>query len=260
MLFQLETALRELIIEALQAIAGPRWYRERLPGSSLEQFKAALELDRLTRWTKNVPHHPIYYVGFPDLRSTIELRENWAAAFGKIFPRNKDLVTTDLLELEFIRNKVAHNRRATSFDSSIVATAYTKLSTIVGADHFAELSRRYTVETNIAARLEELLREADVGFTICARGLRPPRLNAWQAAEAVWWWFDDLYLGYSLGRIRAYFDALQDYKSTWPKGRDTTDDWGPATDRKLLHTAAQVDLTAIIGRWRRQPTYRSEAT
>ncbi len=255
MLFSLESALRELIIETLERIAGPRWYRKRLPGATLDQFRTNLATDRASRWTNNIPHHPIYYLGFPDLRATIEQRENWSGAFAAIFPRNKDLVTTDLIELEFIRNKVAHNRLATAADQAIVETARAKLSTAIGPDYFRDLSMRHTVETMIPEHLEELKREADISFALCARGRKLVRFDTWRRANDQWWWFDDMYLAHSLGRINSFFRSLEEYKRLWDETSGSgLEAWATTMDVKRLYAAAELDLRNVIGRWRGVPS------
>jgi hypothetical protein len=248
LLFRIETVLRELIIDALSTLDGPRWFQRRLPSECRDQFKLGLERDRATKWTTNVPHHPVYYINFPDLRLTIEQRENWASTFKDIFPKNKELVTTDLLELEFIRNKVAHNRRATSSDVDIVKAAHSKLSNALGPRRFELLVGRYTNEPNIPRHIQALLREVDVSYSLCARGRLVLRLDQWKLACRTWWWFDEAYLGRSLGRVNTYFERLEDYQRI-PRDSPTLASWARDQDIASRHIAARADLQSIHERW-----------
>jgi hypothetical protein len=250
-LFAIETVLRELIIETLSGLDGPKWYQHRLPSECREQFKMGVERDRTTKWTRNIPHHPVYYIDFPDLRLTIEQKENWTAGFREIFPKAKDLVTTDLVELEFIRNKVAHNRRATESDLEVVRAAYSKLMNILGSTVFTTLASRYTVEPDIRGHLELLLREGDIALTIAVRGRTLARLNHWQEAKDKWWWFDESYLGYSLSRITAYFAALREYQGLAPElGVGDRLAWAVNARLGDAHRASKEDLGQVLLRWK----------
>ena len=117
-LFAIENGLRELIISSLATAAGPRWYRSRLPGDVLDKYRQGATIERSTSWTQLVPHHPMYYVDFADLRKILERDDNWRDSFEVIFKR-RDLLASTLSELEFIRNKIAHNRKATLQDLRI---------------------------------------------------------------------------------------------------------------------------------------------
>lgn len=249
-LFAIETVLRELIIESLTELEGPKWYQRRLPSECREQFKAGVDRDRTTRWTRNVPHHPVYYIDFPDLRLTIEQKDNWSAAFREIFPKAKELVTTDLVELEFIRNKVAHNRRATDADLEVVRAAYSKLASVLGSVRFAELADRYTVEPEIPQRLSLLRREGDVSMTIAVRGRPLARLDRWHEAIHAWWWFDETYLGYSLARISRYFDSLLEYQILPAASQAELAAWSTQHGVQAAHADTREDFEQILLRWR----------
>jgi hypothetical protein len=111
-LYQIETALRELIIEVLSKVEGSKWYLRRLPGDILQKYKDGRILERQIPWTQFIPHNPIYYVDFPHLKVIMERSDNWKDAFEPIFAR-KEVVIGILIEIEPIRNKIAHNRKAT---------------------------------------------------------------------------------------------------------------------------------------------------
>jgi len=185
-LFEIENALRELIVESMSAVAGPRWYHHRLPHESRVNVEQGLARDHQTRWTQNVIHHPMYYVDFSDLRLTIEQRDNWSDAFRQVFSKNKELVTTDLSELEFIRNKVAHNRRASTVDVDVVRAAHAKLTSVLG-NRLEALSQRYSIVSSAATYLGQLKREGEVAYTLCSRGRRIKNLGTWELAASTWW-------------------------------------------------------------------------
>jgi hypothetical protein len=249
LLFAFETILRELTIDVLARRHGPRWYRTQLPPDAYEHYRSGINRDRSTRWTSNVPHHPVYYLTFPDLRATIELRENWAIDFREIFARNKEILSTDLAELEFIRNKVAHNRRASTPDFAIARAAYEKLLHQLGPLRAGDLMGRYTIATDIARQLLALQREAVVSFALASRRKRIRRLEHWSAAVERWWWFDDSYLGFSVGRVEQYFRQVSDSASDRDSLHEQTAGSPALTD---LFARCRSDLDSIIAAWPRE--------
>jgi hypothetical protein len=58
LLYEIESALRELIIEELTSLAGSRWYKQRLPGDALEKYREAKKFEKSVKWSQLVPHHP----------------------------------------------------------------------------------------------------------------------------------------------------------------------------------------------------------
>src|SRR6266511_1781355 len=126
-IYMIETCLREFIIEMLAAVAGPKWFKSRMPGNLLEKCRESVRFERQIKWTQFVPHHQLYYLDFPELKTIIVRTDNWSDAFEPIFKR-QDIFVGTVSELEPIRNKIAHNRRATSTDLRIVEAAYSKLT------------------------------------------------------------------------------------------------------------------------------------
>jgi hypothetical protein len=100
LLYSIETAMRELIVEKLSSAYGPTWYKRALPGGEiLTKYKNARLYEKSTPWVQYIPYNPIYYLDFPDLTTIIERNDNWETVFKYIFHR-KDIVTTTLRELE----------------------------------------------------------------------------------------------------------------------------------------------------------------
>ena len=158
-LYKIENGLRELIIDLLKDVAGPSWYKRRMPGDILEKYLKGRESELKVPWTQLIPHHPIYYVDFPDLKKIIERTDNWKDKFVQIFSR-RDILSGTLSEIQVVRNKIAHNRKTTYNDLNIIKGAYTKLSQIIGEKKFTELVSRCTCALNIQERLTGLRKEA----------------------------------------------------------------------------------------------------
>jgi len=245
-LYSIETALRELIIESLKAVDGSRWYKRRLPGDVLEKYRKGIEFERSAKWSQLVPHHPIYYIDFPDLKKIMECEDNWKDAFKPIFSR-KDILSSTLAELEFIRNKIAHNRKATSKDVEIVRGAHAKLSESVGKNYFRELSARCTCSKDISERLSELQRECERIFCICKNYERLEKLEIWESICAEWW-FDESSLGHKLDAIIDYFGTIQTY-CTLPRLRGSghkIEAWVKSNDVEGKYASARMELSAIL--------------
>lgn len=208
-LYSIETALRELIIELMHNIEGPRWYKKRLPGDILIKYRQAKEYESNIKWTQLVPQHPIYYIDFADLKKIIEREDNWKDVFKSIFQR-KDILSSTLSELEFIRNKIAHNRKATDKDIDIVKGTYTKLSEAIGQNKFDELVSRCASAVNILEQLTKLAREAERTLHVCKKMEPLEQSEVWETIYAEWW-FDELYLGGKLNEIANYFKVIKEY-------------------------------------------------
>ncbi len=211
LLYMMETGLRELIIDELSAVGGDLWYKTYLPGDILEKYRAGRQAEQRSSWTRCIPHHPIYYIDFPDLRKVIESDRNWRAAFGKIF-RRKEVLSATLTELEPIRNKIAHNRKATDEDVRIAQGAFAKISTAVGRERFTVLSSRCTLAMDIISRLTHLERELSASVHVCL-GLGPlSTLSSWESVRGKWW-LDETFLGSPIDGIVKSFRLLEDYSS-----------------------------------------------
>lgn len=246
-IYRIETALRELIIESLRAVDGSRWYKKRLPGDVLKKYREGIEFEKSLKWFQFVPLHPIYYIDFPDLKKIIEREDNWKDAFKRIFSR-RDILISTLGELEFIRNKIAHNRKATSEDVEIVRGAYGKLSESIGENYFCELSIRCTCSVDIVERLSELQKECESTFCICNDCKQLERIDAWESISAEWW-FDESYLGHKLEAIADYFGTINRYLAL-PRSRGSghkIESWIKSSDIKEKYANAESESATILG-------------
>ena len=208
-LYSLENALRELIIERLEEVEGPKWYKQRLPGDVLKLYKAARQLERDIPWVALVPCHPIYYVDFPSLKKVIERNDNWKDAFEPIFKR-KDVVVGWLSSVEPIRNKAAHNRRIHRKEVLLLSATYDLLADAVGATAFAELASRSKSVPDLMSRLTDLKAEGERAADQCNSAEPLDPLPSWRSVSSAWW-FDESFIGCNLSPVTDYFRALEDY-------------------------------------------------
>ncbi len=246
LLYCIETALRELIIETLSATEGPRWYKRCLPGDILEKYRKGKEVEKQTPWTQCIPHHPIYYVDFPDLKKIIEREDNWKKAFERIFSR-KDILSGTLSELEPIRNKIAHNRKTTSKDIEVVSGVYSVLSAAIGSAYFVNLANRCTLATGISEQLTRLQMEAKSLLCTCLEFRPVDGLQVWGSVHDEWW-FDETYLGEELDKIVEFFRLIKEY-SHLPRLRGSghrIEAWVRSSGIETKYANAQVQFSTIF--------------
>ena len=223
-LYVIEVGLRELIIEQFDAEFGTRWIRQQLPGGADVQnwLKEARSYERQTPWISHIPHHPIYYLDFPQLKQTIERNDNWERVFRALYQR-KDIVIGALSQIEPIRNKVAHNRRASTADLSIVESTFTvleaPLAATMGPNALLSLASRFTAAPDLALLVARLHDEARVVRQAIVSASRLDQLSEWQLAEKAWWLSDE-YLGTNTAPIRKLFELAKEYAAL-PRARGT---------------------------------------
>jgi len=209
--YGLENALRELIVEELAKLSGPRWYKHRLPGDILKKYIEAVQLQRQIHWAEIIPHHPIYYVDFPDLKKVIERQDNWDGCFCSVFGR-RDLISATLSELEPIRNSLAHNRKITVEDLSLLESSSAKIASAIGPERFSQLASRTSTAHTIREDLEDLRVELDICSLACAKCQTLGVMSVWLRVKQEWW-FDETYLGHPTEAIETCFDLLGHYAS-----------------------------------------------
>ncbi len=246
LLYNIEVGLREFVIEVLETKIGPPWWKRCLPADVKQTAKSGLQSEKKIKWSKVIPHHPIYYTDFPDLKKIITKGDNWQNVFQPIFGR-EDLLTGTLSELEPIRNKIAHNRKATIEDLAIVETAYKKITVAVGEEKFHELINRYTLTEDIPAKLSSLSREAEQAFRLCLDCSPMIELENWRQVRTNWW-FDVDFLENELDAIKEYFKLLHAYKQL-PRSRGyghRIEAWVNTEDIKQKYMDAIQQLSKIL--------------
>lgn len=248
-LFQIENALRELIIESLSDVAGPTWYKHRLPADILDKYRKGVAYERASNWVSLVPHHPIYYVEFPDLKKIIERGNNWDDVFREISPR-KDIIIATLSELEPVRNKIAHNRVTTQNDVHLASAARETLSNAIGPERFSMLASRCTHAEGIPRQLAALEAESAGNISKCTACEPLGGLPVWRSVSKQWW-FDESYLGSRLDEITNLFEALEEY-ANFPRGRGTghkIEKWIRERNVEQSFEAASQEFSELLKEW-----------
>jgi hypothetical protein len=216
-IYEVEVALRELIIVALTNLHGPRWAKRGLAPPMREKVQEARAYERRTPWTQCIPHHPLYYLNFSDLAMIMEGKANRQAFRGE-FPR-LELAVAEVRVLEPIRNKVAHNRKATEADVTIAMAASAKLQAWIGQDRYQDLLERQTLAPDLPQRLKALSSEAEGAVSTALALDTLEALPCWEEAREAWW-FDSEYLGGDLDQVECLFGKLLGYMGL-PQGRGT---------------------------------------
>lgn len=248
-LFQIENALRELIIETLSNVVGSRWSKQRLPPDVQDKYRKGVEYERASNWMHLVPHHPIYYVEFPDLKKIIERGDNWRDVFSQISPR-KDIIIATLSELEPVRNKVAHNRVTTQDDVRLAAAAREALRNAIGLERFFTLASRCTHAKGIPSQLVALREESVRGIGKCSACEPLGALPVWHSVSKQWW-FDESYLGAGLDEITSLFGALEEYDNL-PRGRGTghkIERWVCERNVEQTFETASREFSELLKEW-----------
>jgi hypothetical protein len=233
-------------IEELSRIAGPRWYKTRLPADVFKKYSESLKFVRTIRWTKVIPHHPIYYTDFGDLRKIVERADNWNDIFSSLFGR-KEFMLTLFGELETVRNTTAHNRKNSDLDLQLVSSALEQLRTILGSERFATLELRFTGLSSIKDLLSELQSEGTFAAEACFQCKPLEALPAWVNAERSWW-FDDDYLEADLASVRQYFISVSQYISL-PRYRGSghhLEEWVRSSSLNVQFVASDSTLRQLL--------------
>jgi hypothetical protein len=210
-LFRIENALRELSIELFQRLDGPKWYKHRLPPDVFQKYREGIAAQRKVKWASLTLHHPIYYLDFPHLRKMIEVGPNWESGFHSIFGR-KDIIASELSEVEEIRNSVAHNRKITHHDLITLKSTEAKIAQAIGIRKFVQLTNRSTSTFGISDKLRELSREASVVCQAIGSYQKISNLGSRQSTTEEWW-FDDSYLGQPLEAVADFYAVVDEYAS-----------------------------------------------
>jgi hypothetical protein len=206
----IEIALREIIVEQLSAVFGARWHKTQVPEDVRLKFGDAITVERRYPWLQLVPHHPIYYTDFPDLKKIITRNDNWTKAFAPVFGRSKDVILNMFTELEPLRNSIAHSRAISPVSVDIVETARERLRTALGADRFDVAVARTTLALDVYEILRALRQEGEVVSGRIRQCDPRVTLQVWLKAKDQWW-FEETYIGADLAPIRAFFALAQDY-------------------------------------------------
>jgi len=244
LLYAIEVGLRELLIRSIDPL-GPRAWKQRLPPDVLDAFRQAIGYERGITWTSLVPHHPLYYIDFPDIRKVIDKADNWRDLFKPVFGR-KGMVLECLAAIEPIRNRVAHNRLLSQADLAIVSRASQQLSSAVGPGGLSQLAMNPTVGDALPTRFAALRREAESAYEL-SKSYRPIHLLQWPHVQTQWW-FDEDYLQHSVLSISAFFSLIDEYEAL-PRHRGTghrIEAWVKSTDLDRVYRDALAEFDIIL--------------
>lgn len=247
LIYKIEVGLRELLIQKLGE-KDSRWWKQRLPGDVLDKYKSGRIDERKVTWIGLIPHHPLYYIDFPDLRKVIERNDNWKDVFQVIFS-DKDVVCGLLREIEPIRNKIAHNRKVSKHDVTQAEAAYIMISDAVGNELFESLIMRCTVAQDLYSTIEELCHETSRLYSLC-NSIQPiDDLTLWERVKSSWW-YDDDYLGHSVQEITQFFTLLIAYTQL-PRYRGAgyeIEEWIKTNALEASYHRALLEFEGILAR------------
>lgn len=109
---RLELRLRRFIEKKMMAKLGPKWSKQRVPGTTVTGWRARRQTDLDNGRTAS---RLFDYAGFEDYRAIIEQKDNWTEVFEPIFKVKTSILET-LRRLSLIRNPDAHYRVVTIED------------------------------------------------------------------------------------------------------------------------------------------------
>jgi hypothetical protein len=155
-----------------------------------------------------------------------------------------------MAQLEFVRNKVAHNRRANAADVAVVRTAHEQLANMIGPSRMLTLSSRCTHAKSISDMLINLNAECDLACE-AMRAYQPiGELPSFESCRRGWW-FDESYIGRPVDKVDAFMACVDEYR-TLLRRRGTghiIEQWTKDNAIPALHAAAVGQISAIQSDW-----------
>lgn len=220
LMYVIENGLRELIIDRMAGSFGPHWMKNGLPGDVLTRVREAKEYERRTPWSSFVPLHPLYYLAFPDLATIVEKKDNWEKIFQPVFQR-KDVAIALLRKLEPLRNKVAHNRRATADDVMVANAALVQLERTLCQSTIGMSLESFALRCTTAPDLREQFTRLHRELLSAAKAMLEAKpLSELTISREIkdQWWYDKDYLLRDLTALDRDLELIADYSSL-PHGR-----------------------------------------
>jgi hypothetical protein len=194
-----------------------------------------------------IPHHPLYYIDFADLREIIERTDNWGDIFRSIFSK-KEVITATFSELEPIRNKIAHNRKASNADLNVVKGVQSIIHETIGGNKFNSLLSNCTQILDIKEKLEACLLEMN-DILILIKKYQIIKDTLFYKNVFNKWWFDESYLGLNLTHIINYYHKTIEYKNL-KRDRGAghlIEKWVNNSNMVNLYLKAHEDMNKLIG-------------
>jgi hypothetical protein len=244
-LYIIEVVLREFIIITL-GVNNSKWLKTRLPADLIEKIKEGRKYEESIKWTELLPHHPLYYLDFPDLKKIIDRKDNWDEYFIKYFT-DKDVFISLLRELEPIRNKIAHHRLITNSDIMVLQAVYTAINNALGNQKTIDLVIMQTYIKNITTQFESLRKLVQECYLKCKKIQVLPSIEQWIIVKHSWW-FDSDYLNINVSSIVDFFEIMDEY-SKIPRLRGSgflIEDWVNSCILDETYTKADYILSILI--------------
>lgn len=192
LIFEIESVLRELLIEHGERSMGPRWHAEVLPSSTRQRLNEALREGAARRqkddgktWTSRRAFHPVYFIELGDLADTFRMRAN-KSLDALCVASEREAVSEQLLRLLPIRNAVAHMRLIASSDLLQIQTAHSLLASTVGRDTFARLARELPSQRLVTREMAELAGCLSTASQAIEQ-IEAVDLAVWRRLQARWW-------------------------------------------------------------------------
>lgn len=224
-LYIIENMLRITIVNGLNFV-DPFWYKNRLPGDIYAKYKDGRKITRANKWSKQIFHHPIYYVDFPDLKKIISSSNNWDDVFKQYFNK-KEVLIGYLESLEFTRNNIAHNRLVNDDEINHLKDIFVQIRNALNIDE-SKLENFLDPKLNInpLTFLEQLLEEAKLSFEHITKIKKIDHTIIYDQIKNKWW-FDSDYLGFNTEIIKEFFELIKIYENlNWSRGSGyKIEDW-----------------------------------
>lgn len=208
LLYKLEVGLREFLIDTFGR-EDQKWWKKRFPPDVFDKLKKGRKQERKIKWVELLPHHPIYYIDFPDLKKIIEIKDNWRDAFQSFFA-DKDVFCGGLRELEPIRNKIAHSRKISDSEIHMLKGNIAKFESAIGKERWDKLVLEQTVEPSISEKIMSLRELSYSIFQKIMDSSPVENLDNWSKLMQEWW-FDSDYLCQDLTAIERLHLITNDY-------------------------------------------------
>lgn len=243
----IENGLREFIIEEMTLKYGERWYKSHLPSNVLKTYKEGRLYEKNIKWNELIPHHPIYYIDFPNIKEIIERKDNWNEVFKETFHRS-DIICTSLSEIEYIRNKVAHNRKISKKELILLESVYLKVESFIGENNLKRFALKCTAISNIIDKLSELRKNMKELFEICIDCKPILQLNNNFEDILKSWWFDESYINCKVDGIIEFYQLIKKYNQLNRHRGDgyKVEEWIKINDLIEIYNNAEKEFTEIL--------------
>lgn len=126
----IEASLRRLITKKLSALAGTKWFKQRVPGALVDKARDT----RRKALKSGEPQAPlIEFLTLGELMEIVLRTDNWDDVFGPVF-RNRDWFKRDIEVIGVARNPNAHYRANDSLRLTEAMIVWQRLCTYIEDD------------------------------------------------------------------------------------------------------------------------------